>query len=154
MRNTEKFTALSGLLRKKGLPEPIVTMSNFERGRNYVLGFPALKDFGFNTNDYTHWTKVYSRMSKSKFYGQFIGWEEKLPDGKFARYRFDFDPELRDQKTGALIKEGLGAHFNIEIKVPKGHFASETYKLAVKVLCNGKTCTEAEALSYLKALNR
>ncbi|MDR3606646.1 MAG: hypothetical protein P4M08_04600 [Oligoflexia bacterium] len=136
-----RFEKIYQARRAAGEGEPGITFSSFERARNYVLKFPAFQRLGFNTGDATQWSRVYVRLPKSPFYGKFVGWETKLANGNYARYRYDYDPEK-------------GAHWNIEMSIVNENGRHEDLKLSVQFLCGtGKQCTQAQALAYLKSLN-
>jgi hypothetical protein len=135
----------------KHLPEQSVVMNSVEQARNYVQNFPAFKSYGFDVGNYTHWTRYYAKMEKSSLYGKFVGWQQKLADGKFARFRMDFEPDVIDPVTKQITKKGRGAHYNIEMQVPGNQGKKETLKLSVEILCAGHPCSEAETL---KLVNR
>jgi hypothetical protein len=137
---------------QKGLGEPLVEMGSIEKARNYVQNLPAFKDFGFDVGDYTQWKKYSARLEKSAFKDKFTGWETKVGDNH-ARYRLDFEPDTIDPKTGAVVKEGLGLHYNIELRGKDSTGKVEKVKLAVKVLCEGKTCSQTQALKYVEKMN-
>jgi hypothetical protein len=154
-RDVNNFERIYKARKKAGEGEPTITLSNFETARNYVLSFPAFKKYGFNTGDSTQWHRVYSRLERSSFYEKFVGWDEKLSNGNYARYRYDFEPDQIDPASKKAIRIGRGAHWNIEFSIMTANGIRENFKLAVQFLCGaGHKCTETEALTYLKAMNR
>lgn len=138
--DVNRFKKISESRRKSGQPEPMVMLPSFEAARNYVLRFPALHKRGLGEKTY-RWQKVYGRLEKSSTFGKFIGWEEKLDNGDFARFRYDYDPEH-------------GPHWNIEIAMHEIDGSRHTYKLAVGFLCSGQNCSEELAHAYLEQMNR
>lgn len=151
--NTSQFERIYKIRKQQGESEPTVILNSFQIARNYVQKFPTLKELGFNPQDYSEWTKVYSRLGRSSFFGKFVGWEKKLKNGDFARYRYDYEPDLIDPKSGKITRAGRGGHWNIEISTLNSNGKRESYKLAVQFLCSGHVCSEPEALSYLKRMN-
>jgi hypothetical protein len=151
--DTQKLRAEYRSRTEKGLGEPLVEMGSIEKARNYVQKLPAFKDFGFDVGDYPQWKKYSARLEKSAFKDKVTGWEMKAADGSHARYRLDFEPDTLDPKTGALVKEGRGLHYNIELRGKDVSGKVEKIKLAVKVLCEGRTCTQAQALKYVEKMN-
>jgi hypothetical protein len=141
--------------RQAGEDEPTITLPNFNIARNYVLRFPALKHYGFDTGNSTKWHKVFARLEKSSFYSKFVGWDQKLSNGNYARYRYDFEPDVIDPISKRTTRVGRGAHWNIELSVQGANGRRETLKMAVQFPCRaGRRCSEAEALTYLKMMNR
>jgi len=152
--DVDRFENIYRIRKENGSAEPTVTLRTYESARNYVQHFPALKKFGFNPQNHTEWTRVTARLERSSFYGKFVGWEEKLGNGNFARYRFDYEPDQLDPVTQHILKKGRGAHWNIEMSVMNSSNRRETLKLAVQFLCSGSVCSEAQALTYLNRMNR
>jgi hypothetical protein len=149
-----RFEEIYKIRKQRGEHESTITLNSFEAARNYVQKFPALKTDGFDPQDYSGWTKVYCRLTHSSFFGKFVGWEKKLSNGDFARYRYDYEPDVVDPKSGKVIHTGMGGHWNIEVSIHNAKGKRETSKLAVQFLCSDGVCTEQQAQNYLARMNR
>lgn len=116
-----------------------IQLDTFEQARNLAYNFPPGKALGANFADYTKRERFIVTMESSLFKGKPAGWQQRLPDGSLARIRFDWD-------------EKKGAHFNVEyMKVMnKNTGAKENYKAAIEFLCQGRKCTQEDALKLVK----
>lgn len=125
--------------------EPLVIFETIEQARFYALNHPAFKifEFGFiggvEKAGEASWNKFTVTMEKSSFYGKVAGWEKKLPDGRFARYRLDWDPEI-------------GGHINLEFIFFNENQQLRKVKLAVGFNCAEKPCTDLDVMSIIQKL--
>lgn len=130
--NTKKFIQISKeqrLLKKEALLE----LGDINQARSVAYKFPAFKELGFGNPGGTGWTSYKSRLEKSAVHGKKVGWNIKNDKGN-ARIRLDWDKEK-------------GAHYNIEI-TQKVNGKSETHKLAISFMCEGKPCTEKQYIKF------
>ena|GEM_PF-3233493 len=99
--------------------------------------------------------RIKARLEKSTFFGKYVGRERKLTNGDFARYRFDYEPDLVEPRTGRLLKRGREAHYNVELSVHvTGRELRKNYAYSVDLLCAGHICSQAEAMALIKVINR
>lgn len=126
--NTQKFIKASRDHRSLKV-EPHLNVEDLNQARTLAYRFPAFKDLGFGNPGGEGWKVYQGRMERSVLNGKKVGWEIKNENGH-ARIRLDWDPQK-------------GAHYNIEI-TEKNAGKSETHKLAVNFLCQGRKCTEED----------
>lgn len=135
--NTKKFIKISKeqrVLKKEALLE----LGDINQARSIAYKFPAFKELGFGNPGGTGWTPYVGRLEKSSSYGKKVGWNIKNDNGH-ARVRLDWDKEK-------------GAHYNIEI-TQKVNGKSETHKLAISFLCEGKPCSEKQYIKFTEKIN-
>lgn len=122
--------------------EPLVVFETIEQARFYALNHPAFRlyEFGFiEATQNSGWSKFTVTMEKSSFYGKVAGWEKKLPDGRFARYRLDWDPEI-------------GGHINLEFIFFNQNKQLKKVKLAVGFNCADRPCTDLDVMNIVEKL--
>lgn len=123
------------------LGEPEINFKTIEHARAYSLNHPSFLEHGFSViGKGNGWEEYICTMNSSTFKDYQVGWQKKLTDGSYARYRLDWDPT----KFG---------HINIEYTVPNGMGKMKTTKLSVGFLCNDVPCSEEEVLNLVKKLN-
>lgn len=112
---------------------------NIEGARNFALNHPIAKDFNFGklTGPNTKFTPYTSTMNSSSFKGKIVGYQSKLPNGDFMRYRYDWDK----------VK---GGHINVELRVPAEGGGKKNVDFAVNFNCGGKKCTEKAMLKFIE----
>jgi hypothetical protein len=89
----------------------------------------------------SEWIPFKSNLSKSKFYGKYVGFEKKLKNGNYARYRLDWDPNKK-------------AHYNAEMTVIDEMGKTKNIKFATKFKCNGVPCTEDQINAFVERMQQ
>lgn len=122
----------------------IIHFNGVEDARFFAQNHTIFKKYGFKPPTHSpmnNWVPYVSTLEKSKAKGRIVGYENKLENGNWARYRIDWSPED-------------GAHFNVEMKV-KGRFGqSKNIKFATFFKCNNEPCTEAQVLKMIDKINQ
>jgi len=125
--------------RLKDNKEVEIDLSSRENARYYAQNHPLLHKYNFGTprsGPQSGWKPFKSRLEKSSFKGKYVGFEKKMENGTYARYRLDWDPKK-------------GAHYNVEMTVIDEMGKSKNVKFATKFDCNGAPCSEEQIKTFV-----
>jgi hypothetical protein len=121
-----------------------IDLSSRESAMYFAQNHPLFHKYNFGTpssGPHTGWKPFKSRMNKSKFNGKYVGFEKKLDDGTYARYRLDWDP----------VKK---AHYNVEMTVIDDMGKTKNVKFATKFDCNGTPCSEDQINKFVDRMQK
>ena len=121
-----------------------IDLSSRESAMYFAQNHPLFHKYNFGTpssGPHTGWKPFKSRMNKSKFNGKYVGFEKKLDDGTYARYRLDWDPDKK-------------AHYNVEMTVIDDMGKTKNVKFATKFDCNGTPCSEDQINKFVDRMQK